>query len=176
MPSMQSGSVELLSESLQAWGALYSRKLPERAIEIWVQIFRDIDPRVLADALQLVTKTAERMPTPGHLTKAISEVREKRGVGSGEVVATYTFPKNVAIDPEIDEQVIVAIDPNPETPSRKLMFAAKDCPEGREFLNALHRFAGDKRIPFPEPKSDEDYERERQRQKLAFEERIKARI
>lgn len=60
--------------TLRAWANLYGRKLNEEAIVQWLKIFSTVDSRVLAVAIEKVTKNAERMPTPGMLTKAIASV------------------------------------------------------------------------------------------------------
>lgn len=71
-------SIELLEENLRAWCAIYGRKPTMEAIDQWKVIFTESDPSILAEALQMVTTDAERMPTPGMLTKAILLVCDKR--------------------------------------------------------------------------------------------------
>lgn len=67
-------SQELLVNALQEWADLHSRKVTEKATEAWIKIFVNIKPQVLSKALTEVTKKAEKMPTPGMLTKAIQGV------------------------------------------------------------------------------------------------------
>jgi hypothetical protein len=75
---MPTNSGELLIDTLQKWGALYGRKVSEKAIDVWMEIFVNTKPEILCEALQEVTAKAERMPTPGLLTKAIQTAQDKR--------------------------------------------------------------------------------------------------
>jgi len=152
------------------WAALYGRDIKQGAIDVWIRIFVNADLHVLAKALELVTETAERMPTPGHLTKAISQVQDSMLCAMPD---QYTYRKVVAKDSGTGEMVnAVVYDVDKDN---TVCFRAQDCPEGREFLNALHRISGKLEIPFPKPDADASWELERQRQKNEYAEALKAR-
>jgi len=61
-----------LRDAIQAWADLHNRNVTEVAMEQWMKIFAGTHPLILARALDRVTVNAERMPTPGTLTKEIS--------------------------------------------------------------------------------------------------------
>ena len=48
-------------------------------------LFVSIEPVVLVAALDKITREAERMPTPGMLTKAIAAVRLEKGINAPQV-------------------------------------------------------------------------------------------
>jgi hypothetical protein len=70
-------SSELLRDSLVSWGQIYNRRLEDQAIEEWMKLFVNTPSRVLGRALDELTRNAERMPTPGMLTKAIGLMRQQ---------------------------------------------------------------------------------------------------
>lgn len=76
---MMQQSQRALEDSIKSWGLVHHKKMESRTIEKWLEIFSTTEPRVLTRALDVVTKTAERMPTPGMLTKAIAGIREELG-------------------------------------------------------------------------------------------------
>ena len=158
---MPIASKELLVEYLQKWSALHSKQLSDAALEAWLEIFLNTNPKYLAPALDAVTKNAERMPTPGHLTKAISKAREELSFGVTDKPRIY--PRVVVPDPETGEMVNAWRDPD----TNEIMFNAHDCPEGREFINKLSEIAERKVVPFPDL-SEEGMQKERTRQKKAF--------
>lgn len=64
--------------SLNAFAALYNRKLNDKAIEVWLRVFRSVPAEVLTKALDRVTATCVRMPTPGEVTLAIRAVYDSQ--------------------------------------------------------------------------------------------------
>lgn len=77
----------------------------------------------------MVTKTADRMPTPGHLTRAITQVQEEMNVGEGPRL-TYREGEDARGIP------CVFWSDQPDVPA----YASKDCPEGRVFLAMMEDF------------------------------------
>jgi hypothetical protein len=75
-------SAEELNSHIQAWAKLYGRELNEQAVAVWHKIFARTERSILLEALEKVTAECERMPTPGHLTKAIAQVKENRGTAA----------------------------------------------------------------------------------------------
>src|SRR5437588_825476 len=128
----QDSSLTRLQNILAEWGQLYNRKITQQQVDAWIRIFRNTDPTILGDALELVTRTSERMPTPGSLTKALQQIREKR-FANAPPQDQFQFKKSHAQDHETGETVDVLIDSDGAA-----MFTAVDCPEGRQFLNMLH--------------------------------------
>lgn len=127
----------------------------------WLRTFDKESPYVLAKAIELLTKTCERMPAPGNLTKAISEVRESM---PSAMSTQYSYRKTVAPDPETGEMVNAIIyDHDPTT----VCYRAVDCIEGRDFLNWLADWKK-KQKPFPTILKGQDARLERNRQKVAF--------
>lgn len=169
MSDIENNSASLLIEHLQSWSVIFGRKLTQEASDAWLRLFVNEPSRVIKLALEDVTRTAERMPAPGHLTKAVRAAKEKLGYGWGQSIAAYTFEQAITQDPETGENVPVLVDPKDGT----FLFQAKHCPEGREYLNKLHEISKNTVIPFPKPLSKEALELERQRQKLAYDEYLK---
>ncbi len=66
----------MLLTNLEGWAAAFGKRLSPNAIAWWTRLFADEKPWLLAKALDQVTRTCERMPAPGHLTKAIGQVKE----------------------------------------------------------------------------------------------------
>jgi len=129
---MQKSQQELLRDTLQEWGALHGRKIDEKAMEVWMRIFVNTNPRVLAYALKMVTEECERMPTPGMLTKAIARAKENLQI-SGTPRLTYIVGKDSNGVP-----CVFWSDESYTSPA----YLAKDCPEGRQFMKMLAQVAG----------------------------------
>jgi hypothetical protein len=123
---------ELLLSYLTEWAALYGRKLKQEAINVWMRLFVSVPVGVLVIALEDVTTDSERMPTPGHLKKAISAARERLAFRTPP--EEYQYRKSMAKDPETGAMVTVLIDPKEQD---ALLYRAQDCPEGRAFLEKL---------------------------------------
>ena len=101
-----------------------------------MRIFTATPPKVLALALETLTKSSERMPTPGHLSKAIEITYEKHPELCPDRKlwgAEGKDPKGVPCIYWSDEKMVPA-------------YKAKDCPEGRAFLKLLREIAGKKSI------------------------------
>lgn len=79
---MRRSPAELLESSIRDWGLLHGKRLTEEALRSWMAIFMSVEPVVLSVALERLTKEAERMPTPGSLTKAIAAVRLEKGINT----------------------------------------------------------------------------------------------
>ena len=129
---MPKDSTELLRNTLQSWADLHSKNLTDQAIKVWLGIFADTRMRVLELALDYVTHTAERMPTPGTLTKAIALVYERFPYLSEKERLTYrqgVDGKAVPCSYWSDEPGIPA-------------YRAIDCAEGRAFLAQLAKVSG----------------------------------
>jgi hypothetical protein len=123
-------SSALLENALLEWGALYRRKFNTTELEAWKRIFIRTDPCILALALEEVTTKAERMPTPGHLTKAIAVVRDNHPElipKTGLYFVPGKDPKGVPCVYWSDEAMVPA-------------YRAQDCPEGKRYLAKLKEF------------------------------------
>jgi hypothetical protein len=123
-------SVEYLENALVDWAALYRRNLKPAEVAVWKRIFIGTDPRILALALEEVTTKAERMPTPGHLTKAIAVVRDNHPElipKTGLFMVPSKDAKGVPCVYWSDEAMVPA-------------YRAQDCPEGRLYLAKLNEF------------------------------------
>ena len=170
-------SHELLIDTLQRWAALYGRKVTEKAIEVWMDIFIRTKPEILNEALQDVTKNAERMPSPGMLTKAIDRVLDRHpelastlrhsdpackichGTGFEIVLfGTQGYKKAkrcVCWREEAQEyksQTVYTTDKdgNPcmlDGEREEVLYRAADCEEGRECLATMRRLAKKQSIP-----------------------------
>jgi hypothetical protein len=69
-------STELLRDALRVWSEIFGRKsMSEGVVQQWMVIFDKYPALLLAKAIDLVSRTAERMPTPGHLSKALNEIK-----------------------------------------------------------------------------------------------------
>jgi hypothetical protein len=68
-----------LLEALNAWGAIYGRKMNDAAIAAWTKLFRETPSKILSKALDSVTKEAKRMPTPGDVSEAVNKMYDAKG-------------------------------------------------------------------------------------------------
>jgi hypothetical protein len=129
-------SLELLKRALSEWGALYGKPISERAIEAWVRIFAGTHPALLAAGLESLTRRADRMPTPGMLTKELELIREQKPWLNPNAA------RNPRSTPSKDQEgrACVRWSDEPRLPA----YRAVDCSEGREFLTALARISGKK--------------------------------
>lgn len=127
--------MESLSDTLKTWAALYSKKLDSHAVEKWVDLFVDTDARVLAAALDKLTREAERMPTPGMLTKTISLVVEQHPEWQPMQRLRYRSGRDT------QGTACVFWSDDPSVPA----YRAVDCPEGRKFLVEFARVSGKSR-------------------------------
>lgn len=149
---------ELLRLSLVQWSEAYGRKLKPSTIDWWLRLFEKESPSLLAKAIQKVSLTCERMPSPGHVTKVLSELKES--LPSAPSVQ-YSYRRTVAKDSETGEDVdAIVYDHDPNT----ICYRAPDCPEGRAFLNQLAAFQSKQR-PFPTISNQSEARAERNRQK-----------
>lgn len=89
-------------------------------------MFCSTPPKILSLALDRVSKTSERMPTPATLEKAIAAVRSEIGSPS-------TTPRIIAEGEDRNGIPCVYWSDEPTVPA----YAAKNCPEGRSFLALL---------------------------------------
>ena len=125
-------SNELLRSTLNEWASLYNKKMLDAEAEIWMRIFRNTPPKVLALALDHLTKNAERMPAPGHLTKAISLTYERHP----ELLSKTNLSFREGVDANGVKCIFWSDGPN--VPA----YRAVDCKEGRAFLALLARTSG----------------------------------
>jgi hypothetical protein len=132
-------SEECLEKALVEWAALYRRKMKDNEIAVWKRIFSATDPRILALALEEVTTKAERMPSPGHLSKAIAIVRDNHPELIPKTGLYYVLgrdSKGVACVYWSDEGLVPA-------------YRAQECPEGRNYLAKLKEFFKSKDLKPP---------------------------
>jgi hypothetical protein len=125
-------SESLLVERLRTWASLYGREISDDAITIWLDIFKNADPRVLALALEKLTAECERMPSPGSLTKQIAIIYDLHPELSKKLQLTHREGTDANGTPcwfWCDE---------PRVPA----YAARDCAEGKAFLKQLAITAG----------------------------------
>lgn len=161
-------STQLLRSYLEKWQALFSRRVDEKAAEVWFLIFGHHEPRRLAKALEIVTEDAERMPAPGSLKKALESARAyvavaQQGVkncrcqkckGTGfELIPQPGFPdrrhaKKCDCHTEHASNIasFPAVDPNGtmcevDSQTGEYLYRATDCDEGRQALAAIARLA-----------------------------------
>jgi hypothetical protein len=132
-------SSELLQDALASWAQLYGKRIGEKEAEVWARIFIKTPANILARALEYVTENAERMPAPGHLTKAIMLVKEKFPELVPKSVLTHTVGKDAKGIP------CIFWSDDPLTPA----YSAKNCPEGRSFLILLSEISPGKSIAKP---------------------------
>jgi hypothetical protein len=123
-------SENLLIEHIKAWGDLYGRRLGVEAAQRWFEIFSNVPPAILEEALVKVTAECERFPTPGHLSKAIAVVREK-----------YPVPlHSVNMGPLMRDAKGTRC--HKDLSTGELLYRANDCKEGRLFLLKLAELSG----------------------------------
>lgn len=155
----------MLRTSLSQWAEAFGRKLNVNTVEWWLRTFDKENPVVLAKAIELVTRTCERMPAPGTLTKAIADIRETTQC---QPSTKYSYIKVVAKDEETGRMVDAIIyDNDPNT----VCFRAADCKEGREFLALLAKWRSDG-VPGSKLRTEREARLERNRQKVAYERHI----
>lgn len=118
-------SVETLERLLLEWSLIYGRKMDPEAIAIWVRMFSHTPPKILALALDRVTQSCERMPTPATLQKAIDSVKSELGTGFHGPTATDGTDR--------DGVPCVFWSDEPTVPA----YAAQNCREGRMFLGMM---------------------------------------
>lgn len=119
----------MLQNTLQRWGALHGRKIEDSAVEVWMELFVNHPAQVLEIALKEASRLAERMPTPGLLTREIVKVYEAKPWLSPHFKPTPTATEGV--DKDGNPCFYWSDDPN--TPAYK----ARECSEGRAFLALL---------------------------------------
>jgi len=134
--TINESSTELLRNTLTDWALLYGRTLSEGEVEQWMRIFARHPVRVLALALEYVTVNSERMPSPGHLTKAITLTYERHP----ELTPSRTPFATAGVDSHGVDCVYWS--DAPTVPA----YRAADCPEGQEFLSLLHRLGTGKAL------------------------------
>jgi hypothetical protein len=122
-------SSELLEKALTEWGSLYRKKFSEPELLVWKRIFIGTDYRILGLALEHVTVNAERMPTPGHLTKAIAMMRDKHPEFIEKTGIYWVAGKDA------NGMACVFWSDEPVVPA----YRAPDCAEGRAFLSTLRK-------------------------------------
>lgn len=128
-------SPEQLRDALIEWGQLYNRRLGEPEIDVWMRLFSNTHPRLLQLALEKVTKESERMPTPGHLTKALALAREQVHFGDTRITHTEGWDRNkVPCWYWSDAPTVPAYRP-------------QDCEEGCEVLKRLASLADRMELP-----------------------------
>jgi len=125
-------STELLRNTLNEWALLYNRRVTAEETEVWMKIFANTKVSILEKALQMVTHTAERMPAPGTLTKAIMSARDQ----NPHLLDTEHLIWRAGVDRDNVPCVFWSDEPN--MPAYK----AQDCPEGRTFLSFLRKRFG----------------------------------
>jgi hypothetical protein len=129
-------SRELLQSTLSDWALLYGRTLSESEVEQWLKIFERYQVQLLSLALGYVTENSERMPAPGHLTKAVILMYERHPelVNHDKLVGYEGKDANgIACLYWSDETMVPA-------------YKAKDCAEGRAFLAKLAEFRANKLV------------------------------
>ena len=146
-------------------------------IDWWMRIFEHERPSILIDAIRMVSKECERMPTPGHLTKAIERLKEEGASGQPEeprecelcggtgyrLYETQNGLVAIAcrcVAPQTKERIEAELEKpayysakrfakeerRRATPVKRepiadqKLYRAEDCPEGREFLEALRKY------------------------------------
>lgn len=125
-------SRECLRDAMQNWALLHGKRIDEKAIEAWMRIFVNTNPKVLARSLQRVTEECERMPTPGMLTKAIAKAKEELQIGEKPSVTHIEGKDSNGVPCWFWS----------DEPYTSPAYLAKDCPEGREFMKTLAQVAG----------------------------------
>lgn len=119
---------------------------------------------MLVKAIDLVARTCERMPAPGTLSKAISDIRGTSHCGPS---TKYAYTKTVVKDTETGQMVnAIVYDDDPA----KLCFKAADCKEGREFLALMAKLKTAPRTMSERERlrlAEEQARQERNRQKAA---------
>jgi hypothetical protein len=101
------------------------------------------------------------MPAPGHLSKAISDVKESMPCAAS---SQYSYRKVVVSDSETGEMVnAIEYDHEPGV----ICYRAVDCVDGRQFLNLLAGWQK-KQEPFAKVRKGQDARLERNRQKVAY--------
>lgn len=103
-------------------------------MEVWLQMFVNYPPAVLAKALQRVTDDVDRMPVPAHLKRAINAAFEK------EPWLSPNFESTPKPSPGRDAGGVQCWfwSDKPDVPT----YLAKDCPEGIGFLAEFAKVAG----------------------------------
>lgn len=101
-------------------------------MEVWRKMFAVTPVRLMARALQQVTESSERMPTPATVKKAIDLILDK------EPWLSPNFQKLPTCVPGYDANGVPCVfwTDNPTVPA----YSAKNCPEGRVFLNLMAEY------------------------------------
>ena len=125
--TMRQLSAALLNDALKTWATVFRMRLDEKVIEKWEELFVDEDPRILQLALSKVTRGAERTPTFGALTKAVSAARDDLYVELRPPVSMCAGKSCYCQDPEV------------RTLNAKILAAVKGLTVVTDMKNARHK-------------------------------------
>ena len=138
---------------------LHGRKISDQSIDVWVEIFREYRPEALIPALKAVKANADRMPSPGMLSKELNRVIDEK-----PWLGRYWKDRLKAIEGHDSKGVPCKFwSDDPRTPA----YLAKNCAEGRVFVALLEDIAKRKSIP-SSSMTEAELARERARQKAAL--------